>query len=307
MEKIDVAALERRTPMPASDDRAQPKSDPPGPADRIIKRIQEAQELRAFEETYGLRERRGGERPAENGGDAKDVALQMIRSQSEFITGLLSGMQKMQAGDNGQNNQFVQYLTGELKDLKTRLDNGGPDPITVAVEAVQKLKQLQGETADRAGVPPGTDFHAVIELEKVRGERELAIERMRQESTERQNQFQLQLLQFQHQLDMERESAKAAAAERQEDGRRRGEAFAMVQDLGMSVINSIDSDRGVEERPVAMKARQRKTEQEEKVLIPLSFTCEQCGATVHNPDRLMTIECPECGTSYGMEEQTAGD
>lgn len=298
------------TPAAASGPAARPEKDKKSPAEKMRESYWEGLEVEAFRKGAGMEDKGGKDTGGMPAGFA-EVMISTVNAQSQALTGLLTKIVEIQAGTKGpadnEQGQFMTYLVGEVKDMKTRLEGATPDPLAVIEETSKRIDSLTETMRKRMGLPEGMISGATgMESMKLT----LEVENMRNQAQERQNQFDLAIKTMEHQWQKEDERWAAEFRLRADESRRgnenREKAISTLQDLAGSIIESIEAEPGgVAQSPASVPADGTgPVEKDESPNIPTSFTCDNCGANVAVAPGTLEGTCKSCDAEFDLRPVT---
>ena len=315
-------ALENAFLPEPNDEKGQQRKtgQPMTPVDRLKKTWIEGQELKTFKQAAGIKD--DDERRDDHKGNGESEVSKMMvatmQSYSTALTSMLTELVKMQSGasrgGNNEQGEFMKFLIGEVKDLKTKIDTGGSDPWAMVDEYNNRMGKIQEEIKRGLGITPGAAgmAGAASSMDALRVSIEL--EKIRQESAERQRQHEENMLLQQRRWVVEDKKWDADFGLRlrqvDADSKNSDKKFSAFQDLAASVIGSIGPDESASSgQLVQAPAPQFSAPQPEQKKIPTSFTCHnitdtesgtECGTLVQVPTGAMSATCPKCGAIYEM-------
>jgi len=305
-------------PEPKDEQGQQRKTGQPmTPVDRLKKTWIEGQELKTFKQAAGIRD--DDERRDDHKGNGESEVSKMMvatmQSYSNALTSMLTELVKMQSGasrgGNTEQNEFMKFLIGEVKDLKTKIDTGSGDPFALVDEYNNRMGKITEDIKKGLSVQSSApNVGSSIEALRVG----IDIEKMRIEAADRQRQHEENMALQKRRWEVEDKKWDADFGLRlrqiDSDGKNNEKKVSAFQELAASVIGSIGTDESVGSGgKVQTPAPQFSAPQPEQKKIPTSFTCHtvtdaetgtECGTLVQVPPGAMQATCPKCGSVYEM-------
>jgi len=294
-----------------------------GPAERMKRHYYDGLEVEAFRRGAGMTGDKSDQHNNDNRmpPDIANIVLGTVNAQSQALTGLLTKIVEIQKPADGEQNQFMQYLVNEVKDMKGKMEgSAGPDPLEVIEETSKRIDSLTETMRKRMGIPEmAASGGNGIEGMKMM----LEIENMKQQAQERQNQFDLGLKTMERRWQQEDRHWELEFKLKVDDARKSNESkeksLNALQDLAASIIESIEIGPGpsatsegvagntpqqeIGAAPSAAPEPEPEPQEQAHYNIPSSFICSECGEIVNvAPDRI-EARCESCGAEYDLREE----
>lgn len=291
-------------PKPEGDNpKAGQVREPRDPVEEIEQAVYRGERLKAFKQAAGVHEPDRQENqhaivPVQTP-DYTPVLKAFADSMSAAITavgGIYTKMTPQQAA-NSDSGIWNKFLIDEFKDMRAKLNQPGPDPLSLLLETDERLSGLMDRWKQREGVPKNVpvglgNMDAMIRLEELKGEREERNQKWQSEVEERReerqeanrrwnSEFQLRILELKDNRDS------------------RHRATDMLDDL-MGALGDGMAMGGAGEGDIATSVEKPPTSQRR---IPKSFRCGKCQEVVKVPSPdTTTLECPNCHTEYDLTQ-----
>ncbi|MFH1486988.1 MAG: hypothetical protein ABIH46_13025 [Chloroflexota bacterium] len=220
------------------------------------------------------------------------LLVTLIKGQMDVTNTLLKSM-----ADNRRTGEdpLLKHVMEELAETRARLENA-PDPMQALLSHNETIRKLTQDMKESLGITGSFgngstgDLKGMIELKRM--EIDLSDRRSQWEADqkERQRQYDDDKLARQRRWDIEdrkwRLDYKLQLSKFQAEHTSREEVKSQLMDLGKSIIDSIDIERGAESR-----AGQAKTP---------AFKCEKCGQMVPVIEGARAASCQVCGAEYEL-------
>jgi hypothetical protein len=256
-----------------------------------------------------------------------------IKNYIDGLTTLMSKMMESQSaigtgGKGGEKDKFFDYLIGEVKDMKARLETPGADPIEQLVAYQQRIMGLQEQMRNQFGVAnvvPQTNTPN-IEIMKLT----LEIEDRKTERQRQHDEFEASENQKQRNWTTDRDDRlrretkedqkwdadlKLRLAQIGIDGENKKGVVESVQDVTGAFIASLrpgggaDAGAGAPAPGPGVAAPAPAAAKEPAVNFPVSMTCTYtdpdtnvpCGTNFPWPAGQLKTLCPKCGCEYTLK------
>lgn len=225
---------------------------------------------------------------AEGKRDPNYVA-QALTDQKE-LTGRLIGMLESRKPEGGD--KFSEHLEKELQELKTKLEADSPDPIALISETEKRLDELAGALKKRLGLAdsPGTsrasttDFPAMLELERLRGDREEQARRHDRELAEDRRRWEVEQDERRQEHELERirwaNEFKLSIAKLKLEKESKGKALDSLEAVAGAIIDGLGEEKGYAKR-----------------------ACPDCGEELRIPPKAKTVTCRACGEVHEVKRK----
>jgi len=245
-----------------------------------------------------------------------------MKSYADGLTTLMTTMVASQAaaaaGGKQGDSQFLQYLIGEMKGMKEKMEGGGGDPLEQIDQYHKKMIAWQEEMRTQFGIGPlGAAGNApnievmklMIEVEDRKNERAQLQVGFQVSEAEKQRQYLSERDDLHRRWKIEDDKWNAELnikmAQFNLDGNVRKESVDTFKDVAGSFIASLQVKPEAASPGIAAPQAPR-----QEVNFPVSMTCteldpttkEPCGTQFAWPPGQMSTKCPKCGADYNLKK-----
>jgi hypothetical protein len=304
--------------MPGMNNTSPPIS---GSGSRMINEVQRAfqdgAQLHAFYKAMGMQPPGATPPPAkqeEKSSMSVDLGS-VIKALGDQNTAMMGNVMQMSQSKAGSTDPFLQFMMGELKDMRQQLVQAQQhpqqrDPMEVMTQYVDRYAGLMERFKKDLNLPANLQLGANNENVAIQ------LKKMDLEQRDRELQWQAQ----QHQWNLEREERKEDRAlqreqfqmehqlkvrELDEAAKKSSDAAGWLQDLAAVFVGSVEQNAPGTALHVAAKP----PAEEPAYYPPKAFRCQSgtpmCGARVPITQGAVEATCPQCGMVYDLVPQSA--
>lgn len=270
--------------------------------DRVTKEKEEAQDRERKANEEKLKAELGGKIDAltetiRSGGSSKDIAEQI----GDFVKAA-GALGLTRQGESGSNIKDTIALIQEMK----------PD-VAAELEKLTKLQQMFKPTDDKKAPAAAMSEETALKLEEIKGQRELALEEMKDARQDRAQNFELKMLEFKTETDLRRaEIAGKVQTEREKNNMLAGAVEQLGEAIGRQVAKGGGMPMGEPSGPGANPPAGPIAETAADLPIIRAMVgeaggvmCKACDGEMLLARDAESVLCPNCNQIHRVERITA--